>query len=242
LAISIAIASVGTDRQRELRRPCGLHRDAAALEGADDEFEPGAIDGRHQPLPVAAQARTERERAGLRILQQQVFDDVGQRLLQSRARQRRHRHVQQVDVARIEDQRGRLQHRQGIQAHAHVARRAGAAEHGHRLAAEVGAAAHLVRDGHGQHREQHRLGGEGTLADRARRQPDDRLAFPQYLCCHMSSTRLAPRYRSASLCDSTRPKRTTPLTKKKSEPTDSRLAGSTGDPSNRERATSRLAK
>src|SRR5690606_32733914 len=155
---------------------------------------------------------------------------------------RRHHGLQQVHVAGIEDQRGGLQDRQRVEAHAHVAGRACAAEDRDRQSARRGRAADLVGHRHRQHREQHRLRRECPLADRPRRNPDDRLSLPQYLCCHMSSTRRAPRYRSASLCDSTRPKRTIPLTRKKSEPTDSRFGGSAGDPSKRDRATSRLAK
>src|SRR5690606_39362505 len=102
--------------------------------------------------------------------------------------------------------------------------------------------ADLLCDGRGQHRKQDRRGRELALSDRTRRNPDDRLAPLQNLCCHTSSTWRPPRYSSASLFDSMRPKRTIPLTRKKVDPTDSRLDGSAGEPSKRERATSRLAK
>jgi len=185
--------TVGTHRQRELRRPCPLHRNAAPLEGADHEFQPPAIDRRHQALSLGADARAHRIGAGLRILQQHFLDDVRQCLLEPRPRERRHHDLQQVDVAGVEDERRGLEDRQRVEAHAHVAGRARATEDGDGQPARVRRAADLVGDRDRQHCQQHRFGRERALADGTRRHPDDRLPLPQYLCCHMSSTRLAPR-------------------------------------------------
>jgi hypothetical protein len=177
--------------QRQLTRPGRDQADATALERTNHEFEPAAVDHRDHVL-VGAQRRAEHEGAGMRLLEQLVFEHVGNGAGQPGAGQLGQLHPHQGHITGVEHHHRRTGRGQGLEAASLQRNRRTAARRRQQL--------------------QHRVVDERTLAHGARGYPD-RGVF-QRRCCHTMSTLPEVRTSKVSLVTSTRSKRTIPRSMK----------------------------